>query len=294
MSTSAEHLIIAGPPRSGTTSLFTYLSKHPEVCGSAIKETYHFHPAIIDQEPASIDEYLQYFRHCPNVKYLLEATAAYFFGGDKIAAAIQRQLGPTKIIFSFRDPVDRLGSYFRHKKMVGDYPKELEFEEYLAAAHDSAERGISSGFYVGYLRGWFDYFEPNRILVVYFDELQQNPACLMRKVCDWLEIDPEKYKDSRFTVENRGALYRRQTLHHIARSVNTRFESFFRRHHALKRMLRRSYYLINEETHQQPIQPSTYNYLNDIYRPHNEQLFEFLCAKGLATGGWLAAYGNPQ
>lgn len=33
------NFIIAGTEKAGTTSVFTYLSTHPSVCGSAVKET---------------------------------------------------------------------------------------------------------------------------------------------------------------------------------------------------------------------------------------------------------------
>ena len=36
------NLIIAGTPKSGTSSIFTYLRAHPSVCGSKIKETAFF------------------------------------------------------------------------------------------------------------------------------------------------------------------------------------------------------------------------------------------------------------
>jgi len=34
------NLVIAGAPKSGTSSLFFWLAAHPEVCGSQKKETY--------------------------------------------------------------------------------------------------------------------------------------------------------------------------------------------------------------------------------------------------------------
>ena len=36
------NLIIAGVTRAGTTSLFEALAWHPDICGSAAKETHYF------------------------------------------------------------------------------------------------------------------------------------------------------------------------------------------------------------------------------------------------------------
>lgn len=292
--TNSQHVIIGGPPRSGTTSLFTYLLKHPNVCGSAIKETHHFHPAITGQDVPPLEDYLQHFQHCSNRKYLVEATAAYFFGAEEIAAAITNQLGQSKIIFSLRDPVDRLISYFRNKKMVGDIPKKVTFKDFLDSSLDPSERGISSGYYIDYLKGWFHHFDTSSILILFFEELEQDPAALMQKVSRWLEIDREPYMDEQFTVENRAALYKSRTFHRFARAINTKYETFFRKHHGLKRWLRRGYYLLNEAQEEHPIQESTYEHLGSIYRPYNEELHDFLSAKGYDIHGWLSAYADPH
>ena len=63
--------IIAGAPKCGTTSLFYYLSSHPEVCSSNIKETRY----LLDKDDAlfnkkrnyyidGIEGYKHYFKHC--------------------------------------------------------------------------------------------------------------------------------------------------------------------------------------------------------------------------------------
>lgn len=49
------NLIIAGFGKAGTTSLFEYLSSHPDICGSAVKETKFFYASEISQT-ASIAE----------------------------------------------------------------------------------------------------------------------------------------------------------------------------------------------------------------------------------------------
>lgn len=110
------NLIIAGVGKAGTTSLFSYLSKHPDICTSNIKETHYFSPLIDDKELQPIDDYKKYFCHCDDHRYILEATPRYFYGGVKVARAIYERLGPIKIILVFRDPVNRLFSFYKHLK----------------------------------------------------------------------------------------------------------------------------------------------------------------------------------
>ncbi len=43
-SARVPNLVIVGVVKSGTTSLFNYLSQHPDICPSDVKETRYFDP----------------------------------------------------------------------------------------------------------------------------------------------------------------------------------------------------------------------------------------------------------
>jgi hypothetical protein len=51
------NLIIAGINKAGSTSLFHYLSAHPDVSGSIDKETCYFLPLLYSESLAPIAEY---------------------------------------------------------------------------------------------------------------------------------------------------------------------------------------------------------------------------------------------
>ena len=87
------NLIIAGVNKAGSTSLFHYLSQHPEVCGSKDKETCYFLPLLYNESISPITNYEAQFSHCGKSAYRLEATPAYIYGGEKIAAEIKKRLG---------------------------------------------------------------------------------------------------------------------------------------------------------------------------------------------------------
>lgn len=125
------NLIIAGVNKAGSTSLFHYLSVHPEICGSKDKETCYFLPLLYNQSIAPIEEYKKQFEHCEGKKYRLEATPAYIFGGEKIARTIYNTLGDVKIIIILKDPVDRMVSFYQRKKATFQLPQELNFSEYV-------------------------------------------------------------------------------------------------------------------------------------------------------------------
>ena len=129
------NLLIAGVNRSGTTSLFVYLIKHPEICGASRKETGYYrvlYDGTAEFQP--IESYMEYFKDCGDEKLRLEATPHYIYGEAVIASAIRRDLGEdVKLIFLLRDPVGRFVSAFNFHKAyrMSDIGWETSPAEYL-------------------------------------------------------------------------------------------------------------------------------------------------------------------
>jgi len=281
----ANHFMIAGVPRSGSSSLYTYLLQHPQICSSSTKETQHFLPANDGKPVASLDAYLAYFTHCDGEAYTMEASVSYFYGGEQTAQAIYEQLGKVRLLFVFRDPTERLFSYFTHDKMFGARSKEANFEDFLRDPAEQAQH--ASGFYADYLRGW-QQVHAGSIKIVYFDDLKREPAALVCDICNWLGLDSTIYEGFEFSQENRGMQYKNRRLHMGARAINDRFEKFLRNRLKFKRAVRRLYFIMNEDQASVPVlAPDTRAYLTQFYEPHNDQLRSFLHEHGYPIGGWL-------
>src|SRR6185436_4887174 len=126
------NLIIGGVHKAGTTSVFTYLSMHPAVCGSSIKEIGFFMPLKYGKQIPSMEEYSKYWQHCAGEKkYLLEASPSYIYGKDVIADRIQKELGnDVKMIFILRNPADRLFSFYERKKANTYLGRNVSFKEF--------------------------------------------------------------------------------------------------------------------------------------------------------------------
>ncbi len=126
------NLVIAGVNKAATTSLFMYLSAHPQICASRVKETQYFLPlryGATNLPPLS--EYLIEFDHCNQVSYVMEATAGYYYGGLAVTQTIKNSLGDVKIILSFREPISRLFSYYKFKKSSLELDQSVSFDEYI-------------------------------------------------------------------------------------------------------------------------------------------------------------------
>jgi len=294
MQKSNPYVIIAGLPRSGSTSLYTYLSAHPDICVSYKKETQFFLPVMTGGPVPDREEYDRFFKHCKNRKYLLEASPTYFFGGEELAKQILSYLGSVHIVLIFRDPTERLYSYFMHEKMVGNLPVDLSFHEYLQRPDVTAEEIIRHGNYCRLMKGWHKHFKGN-IHIVYFEDLKQDPGQCVSGICDWLGLNSDCYHGYDFRIENKGVLFKNRFLHQWARNIFNTFEGFFRKHIKIKRVLRNFYRLVNEKWKENPaMDDETKKYIDSVYAPINKALHEFFSDHGYPVRGWLTDYQSSD
>lgn len=283
------NLIIGGVHKAGTTSLHTYLSMHPQVCGSLIKELAFLLPARYNQTVPNNDVYASNFKHYNGEKYILETTPSYLYGGLPLINVINERLGDdVKMIFILREPTDRFISFYRHCITKLEIPSETTLEEFIGMSHplkngirqsdetDHITQGLIEGDYASYLPLWMENFK-DRILIIFFDELSKDTAGVMKKICKWLDIDFNYYKKEDFTIENRTADYKVAFVHKFALWLNHHTEKFWRKNYKLKRLIRGLYYGINEKKNDATNKnASTINELNKIYDASNERLAALL------------------
>jgi hypothetical protein len=287
------NLIIAGVIKGGTTSLFSYLLRHPDICPASVKEPRYFVPLMYDEEMAPLSEYLSYFHHYQGEQYVMEASPGYFYGGGTVARAIKDTLGTVKIILIFREPVQRLLSFFTYKKSMTELNQALSLDDYIRAcmalpAQEFRVRknnkywGVRGGFYIDYLQDWYEVFGDS-VKVVFFDHLKESPLLLMRDICAWLGIDASIYENTRkWGVENKTVSYKNRILHRLAIKTNKNSEKFLRMHPWLKRYIRDVYYFFNGRQRKEDFRDSTIEELKQIYQQYNKRMALDLSMRGLS------------
>ncbi len=292
------NLIIGGVHKAGTTSVFTYLSMHPQVCGSSTKEIGFFMPLKYGKEIGTMHEYSAYWSHCDSdKKYYLEASPSYIYGGEQIADRIKKELGSeVKMIFILRNPADRLFSFYERKKANAYLGGNINFRSFVERSmamrdidmeehRDDEEaifiRGIREGFYMDSLPPWFDKFE-DHLKILFFEDLKHDSSQFMKELCEWLGLDFGTYSPNDFRVENQTIAYRNRWMHKTLLSLNKKFESFWRKNVRLKRLLRSLYKGVNsEDQKRERMSDEDRDYLNQIYSPHNKRLAMFLRSRGI-------------
>lgn len=258
------NLVIAGAPKCGTTSLFAWLSDHPEVCGASRKET-NF---LVDPGAPLFDDaanyrdhglagYSQYFAHCDRERHriVVEATPDYLY--YETALEVLAGLDPQpQVTFIFRKPSERVYSFYQFaRNNMAMVDPEVTFRRYVSMIRSGdsylSERGstgntLSYSRYVDYLERWIERFPRSHLHFLLFEDLQRDPRGFMRAVATRLGIDPGFYDSYDFSRKKFTYRVRSHRLHRLRLAVGRRIPSS-RPKELLRRGLRRAYAALNIE-----------------------------------------------
>lgn len=223
-----RYVIIGGTTRAATTSLFVYFNDHPAVCASNIKETRFFldsdYPLPVKYRlEDGLDKYEKYFNHCRNLSLRLEVTPDYLYSSGT-PQKIKKCLSDVKLIFILREPIDRLISWYRFAKQNARLPAQMSFDEYIylqlqgSGQDRSTEqhmRALEQGRYSTYLKKYLDLFEHDRLFIMQYKLLEDDPTRLLTEICLFIGIDPALYQKYRFRTFNSSQAMKSSNLHHV-------------------------------------------------------------------------------
>jgi hypothetical protein len=119
-----------------------------------------------------------------------DITGGYFTMDDQAIATLSRNLPHAKIIMTFRDPVSRLWSeakmmlLFLQGRKFADVSQQEFFTRF-----DRAHTRIPD--YWQLYERWAAFFPKEQILVLYYDDLVNNPESYLQTVCAFLGISQE-------------------------------------------------------------------------------------------------------
>ena len=203
---SLPNFIIIGAQKSGTSSLFWYLSQHPQIRSSFVKEV-HFFDGGLDPAINNFSKGVGWYRaHFPieNRKFITgEASPLYIFN-PLVPERIHNVLPGVKLIAVLRNPVERAISHYFHEKRKGREEKpilealELEeerlrpiLEQYDYKSEIFKNKSYKSrGLYKKQLERFLDYFSWDQILILSSEDLFTNSKDTLEKTFHFLKVDP--------------------------------------------------------------------------------------------------------
>ena len=194
---SPDFLII-GAAKCGTSSLYNYLSHHPQILLPHKKELDFFWKRY----DYGIDWYLAHFPTITDREDFItgEATPNYI-RFPLVAQRIKKHFPDIKLILLLRNPVDRSISWHYHKLNSGLVKKDLETAILTGIknlASFSEEDIINSGYYkldsvisslyIYKVRSWLELFNREQILILKSEDFYSNPAKTMEEVYNFLGL----------------------------------------------------------------------------------------------------------
>ena len=263
-----KYFIISGVNKAGTTSLFAWLSAHPDVCASFIKQTFFFLDkewqksfglnAVYDYEKG-LNEFENHFRDCGSKPYKAEASPEYLFAPgtpQRLQKFFKDKDGC--VIFILRKPVQRFISLYYYGKQQAIIPQQMSFAEFAEAIRRYTEdkntslTAYKTCFYSGYLEHWLKYFYRDKIKIYFFEDMIKDGKSLMKKVSDDIGIDAYFYDTFSFEARHKTVAVKSRffaKLYNVPREIYIKFfyksKTGFAIAQLLKKTVTRQYRKIN-------------------------------------------------
>lgn len=219
--------IVIGAAKAGTTALYWYLSEHPHVHMSPVKETNFFafglddsgHPLYGDPDLHRFpirdwDSYLELFSGAGDSKAIGEASPIYL-ECPQAAGRIAAALPDVKIICGLRNPVDR--AYSDYQMYLRNRGQDLVAGEALspgAAWARPDSHWMRIGRYHDMLSRYLTVFRRDQVHVYLFEEMKRQPLEVVQDVYRFLGLDPS-FRPDLETPHNLGGMPARRGLEKV-------------------------------------------------------------------------------
>ncbi|MCK4959981.1 MAG: sulfotransferase domain-containing protein [Planctomycetes bacterium] len=184
---SLRFVLIIGAMKCATTSLFHYLSQHPEIAACSKKELNFFN------YPRRFAKGFQWYLSLWNKeqtenKLLLEGSPGYTMHSTATVAenirSVQDSTGADfKFVYVMRDPVARFVSHYKHVRAKG------KVSGPIAGVIADDSWFVDTSRYASHLDEYYKRFDAEDILLVLFEDILADPAKVLRTICSFLEID---------------------------------------------------------------------------------------------------------
>jgi hypothetical protein len=238
------NFLLVGVPKAGTTSLYHYLSEHPEIFLSSVKEPKFFSyisgirsyngPGDSEGERDVIktsDAYINLFSKTNNSKAIGECSVDNLYYHDLVIPKIKEYLGDeVKIVIVLRNPIERAYSSFLY--LLRDGRENLSFEDALDAEDKRIKANWefmwhykNAGLYFNQVKSYIENFKNVKIFL--FDDLKENPVFLMKDLLSFLGVDSGFFPGDLDTRYNKSGIPRIRSLYNFLNKPNF-FKSYIK------------------------------------------------------------------
>jgi tetratricopeptide (TPR) repeat protein len=192
--------MIIGSMKGGTTSLYNYIIKHPQVI-AAVKKEIHF---FDEYYRAGIDWYLAHFPPQIEEKKYISGEASPGYSLIDNPEIILKEFPDVKLIVILRNPVERTISHYFHNVKLGLESRSFETVMYsivdiLNRLNDSSNYDeidwimqqncyLKNSLYAYHLKKWFALVPQEQLLILKSEDLFISTNEIMQQVFDFIEL----------------------------------------------------------------------------------------------------------
>ncbi|CAN5182884.1 hypothetical protein BH23BAC3_BH23BAC3_08000 [soil metagenome] len=184
------YVIIIGAMKAGTTTLYNYLRRHPEICAPDGKEPEYF-SHFKKERKKRYDRYEDVWSQVPERtfnpkvhKVVLEASTGYSKFPSSLSENVPKAIFDygihPRFIYILRNPFDRIVSHYNFMQNKPHWNVSIT-DDYL----------ISISNYYLQLNQFRPYFPSESFLILDFNEIKENPEKLLKTVYEFLGISKE-------------------------------------------------------------------------------------------------------
>jgi hypothetical protein len=197
--------LIIGVQKGGTTSLFHYLSQHPQAELSSIKEVHYFDNNYF----RGMEWYKSHFpKEKERADKIIGEASPYYIFHPQAAERIKKDLPHAKFIILLRDPITRAYSHYQMEvrrktedaptfeegyrreaqRLRGEVEKIFEDPTYISHAHQELSY-LSRGLYYQQLTRWLSLFSKEQFLILKSEDFFEYPLRELQKVYHFLGLE---------------------------------------------------------------------------------------------------------
>ena len=264
--------LILGGSRSGNTSLFAYLTEHPNIMPGSLKAFFFFQ--YFTNNKTSF--YRSQFPIKRKNLITCDSTSSYFVH-PLIPARVHKLLPSAKLIVVLRNPVERAYSEFHYTVTLGSELTE-NFEDVIKSELKRIEIGnkkpelkientnykhftfshLRDGLYAQHLERWLKFFSKEQLLVLHTKDLYTNLDQTLSETFEFLNLP-------KYQIENRIEKNKIDKIRPLAGHEQNVY----------KNIDSKTRTLFNVQNYPE-MKPETRKFLQDFFRPHNEKLFKMI------------------
>jgi Sulfotransferase family len=177
------NFLVIGAAKSGTTSLYRYLSGHPEMFMSDSKELKFF--SSRSRWRLGLGWYARQFDAATDAVAVGEASPSYtrYPQLQGVPERVAQVLPEARLVYLVRHPIERMRSHYLHRVLQGKEQAPID----QAVVTDPSY--LDTSRYAMQIDQYLEWFTRSQLLVITAEALRGDRIDTLRRVCEFLGVD---------------------------------------------------------------------------------------------------------